>query len=581
MNDGLNQFGQDAHFTDRMLHALIGRWTSGISPYALALAGTDWLLHLTASPAKRHELADNIRNNSLRYSAWLAAMSGGGAPPPIIKPLPGDERFTATDWQVWPYYPVQQAFLLTEQWWRHATTDVRGMTPHHEDVVSFTARQLLDMVSPSNLPWMNPEVLNRTRKEGGLNLVRGFLNWQEDTMRQLAGQPPVGVEDFRVGHELAVTPGSVIHRNPLMELIQYAPTTGTVYREPVLICPSWIMKYYILDLRPENSLVRYLVERGHTVYMISWKNPGHGERHLGMEDYLRLGPLEAVDQVAAIHPEIPIHSVGYCLGGTLLSIAAATMARGGDQRLGSMTLLAAQVDFSEPGELDLFIDESQVTFLEDVMWADGYLDARKMAGAFQLLRSQDLFWSRLLHDYLLGERSPVFDLMAWNADTTRMPARMHSDYLRSLFLRNDLVEGRYEVDGQPVHLGDIKAPVFAVGTQKDHVAPWQSTYKVHRLLRTDVTFLLTSGGHNAGIVSPADHPRRTHQIIARKATDPWVPAERFAETAPVEAGSWWPVWERWLRDRSTSRRQPPPAIGVPGREPAELAPAPGTYVLES
>ncbi len=579
MSDNTTPGGRDPYLADRLVHALIGRWTGGISPYALALAGSDWLLHLGGSPGKQNELAENIRHNSLRYAAWLAATLGDSHPPPVIRPLPGDERFSAEEWQRWPFLPAHQGFLLAEQWWRHATTGVRGVTPHHEEVVSFMARQLLDAFSPSNFPWSNPEVLRRTHDEAGLNLLRGFQNWQEDVWRRLSGQPPVGVDAYQTGRELAITPGSVIHRNQLMELIQYAPATRTVYREPVLIVPSWIMKYYILDLQPRNSLVRYLVERGHTVYMISWKNPGRSERDMAMDDYRRLGPLDALDQVAAIHPEVPVHAMGYCLGGTLLTIAAAAMAREGDTRLGSMTLLAAQVDFSEPGELDLFVDDSQVTFLEDVMWTDGYLDADKMAGAFQLLRSQDLFWSRMLHDYLLGERSPVFDLLAWNADTTRMPARMHGEYLRSLFLRNDLVEGRYEVDGQPIHVADIQAPVFAMGTVKDHVAPWQSTYKIHRLVRTPVTYVLTSGGHNAGIVSPADHPRRTHQLIAREASDPWVPPERFREQAPEQQGSWWPVWEDWLR-RHSSRRQPPPAMGVPGREPGVLEPAPGSYVLE-
>jgi len=306
-----------------------------------------------------------------------------------------------------------------------------------------------------------------------MNFARGAANFREDWQRAVNGRKPVGTEAFRAGRDVAITPGKVVFRNPLIELIQYAPQTEKVYAEPVLIVPAWIMKYYILDLSPENSLVKYFVGKGHTVFIVSWKNPA-GEHHdLGMEDYRQLGVMAALDAVSAIVPKQPVHAVGYCIGGTLLAIAAAAMARDGDKRLKSLTLFAAQLDFTEADELMLFIDEAQVSFLEDMMSERGYLDTRQMAGAFQLLRSNDLVWSAMVQTYLKGERRPMIDLMAWNADATRMPFRMHSEYLRHLFLGNDLAESRYEAGGRAISLRDVRIPAFAISTIADHVAPWR------------------------------------------------------------------------------------------------------------
>ncbi|HNA05008.1 MAG TPA: alpha/beta fold hydrolase [Rhodocyclaceae bacterium] len=561
---------------DRGLHAALGRATSAISPSSLLLAYSDWLSHLALSPAKQMELVQKAYRKLHRYSLYVPH-SLSEKEPPCIDPLEQDRRFSHPEWRQWPFNLIYQSFLLTQQWWYNATTEIRGVSQHHEEVVTFVTRQLLDIFSPSNFPNTNPEVLRKTVETGGQNLFNGWSNFVTDWERARAGRPPVGTEAFEVGTNLAITPGRVVFRNRLIELVQYSPSTETVHAEPVLIVPAWIMKYYILDLQPHNSMIKYLVDQGHTVFCISWKNPDAGDRDRGMEDYLRMGLMDALEAVGAIVPQRKVHAVGYCLGGTLLSIGAAALARDNDERLASMTLFAAQTDFTEPGELALFIDESQVTFLEDMMFDIGYLAAGQMAGAFQLLRSNDLIWSRLVHEYLMGERAPMNDLMAWNADSTRMPYRMHSQYLRRLFLGNDLAEGRYRVGGKPVALSDLSLPIFCVGTTSDHVAPWRSVYKVHLLADTDITFALTTGGHNAGIVCPPGTPRRSYQILQRPAGGKYMDPDAYLGSAEHREGSWWPEWQAWLEGLSGGRVAPP-SLGAPDKGYNPLEAAPGTYV---
>ncbi len=564
---------------DKMVHSLISRFTLGISPAALMLAYLDWLVHFGISPAKQLELVQKALRKAVRFYVYAFRCASQPGTQPCIEPLPQDKRFSGEGWQRVPFNLMYQSFLLTQQWFHNATTGVDGVNRHHEDVVSFVTRQILDIFAPSNFILTNPEILRKTIESGGNNLFRGWLNLLEDWERSVIGKKPVGTEHFVVGKDLAVTPGKVIFRNRLIELIQYEPSTKTVFAEPVLIIPAWIMKYYILDLSPHNSLVKYLVDNGHTVFMISWKNPGPEDRDIGMGDYLELGIMEALRAVSGIIPNRKIHALGYCLGGTLLAIAAAAMARDGDDRLKSMTLLAAQTDFHEAGELMLFIDESQLAFLEDMMWDQGYLDTKQMAGAFQMLRSNDLIWSRMVHDYLLGEREPMFDLMAWNADATRMPYRMHSDYLSGLLLNNDLAEGRYLVKDRPVSLTDIRIPMFVVSTVRDHVAPWRSVYKINLLADTEVTFVLTSGGHNAGIVSEPGHPDRTYRIETRNEKDTYIDAESWAARTPEREGSWWTAWEAWLKKRS-GKKTPPPSLGASRKGYPPLDDAPGLYVMQ-
>ncbi len=562
---------------DRLREAAVARHTLGLSPESLMLAWFDWSMHLAAAPGKRLGLALSALESCIR--AWSEVPPGNwwAARAPSGEGIEfGDPRFSAPAWQRAPFRQSALNFLRMQRWWHEATHDVPGAMPHHEQVVSFVCRQWLDLLSPSNHPWSHPEVLRRTADEAGMNFWRGGLHGWQDVCRFLAGQPAAGLERFRVGREVAAAPGRVVLRNRLIELIQYTPTTSKVHAEPVLLVPAWIMKYYILDLSAENSLVKWLVSQGHTVFCISWRNVGEADRDLSLDDYRRLGVMAALDAVGRTFPKRKVHAAGYCLGGTLMAIAAAAMARAGDSRLASLTLLAAQTDFTEAGELQLFIDPSQVHMLDSMMWQRGYLAAEQMSGAFQMLRSNDLIASRVLHDYLMGERRPASDLMAWNADSTRMPHRMHSEYLHRLFLDNDLAAGRYCVEGHPVALQNIRVPIFAVGTERDHVAPWRSVYKIHQLIDTEVTFALTSGGHNAGIVNPPGLPGRHHRVSTRPADAIGIGPDEWLHGQAVRGGSWWPAWGRWLARHSSARRVPPPRAGAT----AALGDAPGLYVLE-
>jgi polyhydroxyalkanoate synthase len=576
LSDGGEKPRREPFPGDRAFHAMLARLTGGVSPVALALAYIDWASHLAAAPQRRLEAGrEALRNARELTETALHFFAPGQGPWALIKPQPQDRRFADPEWERPPFNLLAQAFLLNEAWWHNVTTGVRGAAPENQAIVEFSVRQLLDMLAPSNFAATNPEVLRKALQSGGENFVFGWQNWCSDLMHLLADGKPAENREFVVGKTVATSPGKVVFRNELIELIQYYPSTGKVHPEPILIVPAWIMKYYILDLSPHNSLVKYLTDAGFTVFMISWRNPGPGDRDIAFDDYRKLGVQAAVAVIGEIVPERQIHALGYCLGGTLLSIAAATMARDGDHSLKSVTLLAAQTDFTEAGELTLFINESQVAFLEDMMWERGVLDTTQMAGAFQLLRSNDLIWSRLTRDYLMGERAPLSDLMAWNADATRLPYRMHSEYLRKLFLNNDLAEGRYVVAGKPISLSDIRAPMFVVGTVRDHVAPWKSTYKINYQVDADVTFLLTSGGHNAGVVAPPGEAGHSYQVNTKKKDASYVGPDQWLKASPKIEGSWWPEWTKWLTAQSGEPCDPP-RMGV--ADGASLPDAPGDYV---
>ena len=577
---GVDKSSSDTAFQvlDRAAHAAMSHATLGLSPAALGAAFFDWWGHLAFSPGKQVDLAQRAIAGAADNLAFAAQSASGLPGDPCEHALPHDERFRAPDWLTFPFNVYAHNFLSIERWWEAATTHVRGVSQGHDDMANFTARQLLDTAAPSNFIGTNPEVLARTRAETGANLVRGYANLIADLTRARSGAPPRGTEAFKVGEKVAVTPGKVILRTRLAEIIQYAPATDRVRPEPIVIVPAWIMKYYILDLSPANSLVKFLTRQGFTVFMVSWKNPGAEDRDIGFDDYRTEGVLPAIKAATAITGARKVHAVGYCLGGTLLAITAAAMARDGDERLASLSLFAAQVDFTEAGEMMLFINESQVEFLEDMMWERGYLDSRQMAGAFQISRSNDMIWSRSIHDYLMGEPSFPIDIMAWNADATRMPFRMHSQYLRSLFLNNDLAEGRFEVDGQPVALPDIRLPLFAVSTERDHVAPWHSVFKLHLLTEAPITFVLTNGGHNAGILSEPGHPHRHFRMAVREHGETYNDPDKWLAEHESREGSWWPAWSTWLAARSGEPVEPPP-LGDAAAGFAAIEDAPGRYVF--
>jgi polyhydroxyalkanoate synthase len=562
----------------RHLLATLAQWTGGLSPQAFGGAWLNVLARLAVAPGRQAELARSALTKSLALARFSGAALAGEAPRTDGSPYAA--RFSDPAWSKFPFNLLAQSFLSASEWAREAVQRVPGASPAAENIVGFTVREGLELLAPDNWLPTNPQLIRQTVDESGRNLVRGLKHLAEDVGRAYKGLGPVGVEHYEVGRQVAATPGKVILRNRLMELIQYSPQTETVYAEPVLIVPAWIMKYYILDLSPKNSLVNYLTGLGHTVFMVSWKNPTAEDRDVSMDDYLTLGVGAALDAVTRVVPKRRVHGVGYCIGGTLLSIAAAGLAAQDDDRLATVTLFAAQTDFSEPGELSVFISPAQLAMLEAMMWKAGVLESRQMGGAFQMLRTYDLLWAPSIATYVKGERAGVNDLMSWNADGTRMAYRMHTDYLHQLYLNNDLAEGRYVANGEQVSLSDVTVPMFVVGTETDHVAPWRSVYKVGKLVRSaDYTFCLTSGGHNAGIISGPQHPKRRHRVHTSRAGARLLSPDRYLEKVEPQPGSWWPTWASWLEEHSSERKVAPPHMGAPKQRLKPLCAAPGTYVL--
>jgi len=497
---------------------------------------------------------------------------------PIIEPDSKDRRFKDEAWQRNAVFDfLKQSYLLSARWMQHAVSDVSGMDPHTARKLDFYTRQFVDALSPSNFLMTNPEVLKATIDSNGQNLVNGLGNLLEDLERG-KGKLRISMTDqnaFHVGKNLAITKGKVVYQNDLIQLIQYDPTTKDVYKTPLLVMPAWINKFYILDLQPENSLVKWLVDQGHTVFVISWVNPDEHLSKKSFDDYMAEGPLAALDAIEKATGETEITIAGYCLGGTLLSITLAWLhAKKQQHRVKSATYLTTMIDFAESGELSVFIDEEQLKMLENKMAETGYLEGSEMALTFNMLRANDLIWSFVVNNYLLGKDPFPFDLLYWNGDSTRMPAVMHSFYLRNMYQKNNLIQpGGLTIGGVPIDLRTITTPTYILSTREDHIAPWKSTYAATQIYKGDIRFVLAGSGHIAGAINPPAKNKYNHWVSHNhdfpKSPDKWLAG---AEEHP---GSWWPDWNKWQAKFAGPK--------VPARKPGDgklkpIEDAPGSYV---
>jgi len=545
-----------------------------LDPLNIGSAFMEMTARLMADPGKLVQAQMSLWHDYMRlWQATTNRMMGIEDSEPVIKPERGDRRFRDPAWEeneVFDY--IKQSYLLTANWLRATVNEVEGLDEHTAKKVDFYTRQFADAMAPSNFVMTNPEVLRTTLESGGENLVKGLENLIEDMER--GGISQTDHDAFEVGKNLAVTPGKVVYQNDLMQLIQYTPSTEQVYKTPLLIVPPWINKYYILDLRPKNSFVKWCVDQGFTVFMISWVNPDERLAKKTFENYMTEGPLTALDVVEEITGESQTNMIGYCLGGTLLACTLSYLAATDQaQRVKAPTFFTTMVDFSEAGELEVFIDEEQITALEEKMREKGYLEGSSMATTFNMLRANDLIWSFVINNYLLGKEPFPFDLLYWNSDSTRMPAQMHSFYLRRMYQENKLIEpGGLTLRDVPIDLGRIKQPAFALATKEDHIAPWKSGYALTRVTGGPVKFSLAASGHIAGVVNPPAAKKYHYWLNARNPKDP----ERWLANAVQHDGSWWPEWHKWIEQKSGTAKTEPREPGGGVYTPIEDAP--GSYV---
>ena len=545
-------------------------------PLALGTAFFELLGRMMADPARLLEAQMALWNDYLTLWQRTAERLMGQPAEPVVQPAPEDRRFRDREWSdnaVFDY--IKQSYLLTARFLQSAVREGGGLDDQAGRKVDFYTRQFVDAMAPSNYVLTNPEVLRATVETGGENLLNGLQNLLDDLDRG-KGRLAISMTDmaaFHLGENVGTTPGKVVYQNDLIQLIQYAPATKTVHRLPLLIIPPWINKFYILDLRPENSFIRWAVGQGHTVFVISWINP---DQHLGgksFADYMNEGPLAALDAMAAATGEKNANVIGYCLGGTLLSATLAYMTAKRDRRIKSATFFVTMVDFAEAGDLSVFIDEEQLTSLEERMAKKGYLEARDMHQTFNMLRANDLIWSFVVNNYLLGKQPLPFDLLYWNADSTRMPAAMHSFYLRRMYQENLLSKpGGITLGGVKIDLRKVKTPALILSTREDHIAPWRSTYAATQLYAGPVKFVLAASGHIAGVVNPPGG-RSKYGHWTNQANPP--SPDDWLAGATQHEGSWWPLWQEWVSryvGGKVQARQPG------GGKLKPIEDAPGSYV---
>src|SRR5438477_2105862 len=544
------------------------------NPMAVGAAFFEMTARMMSDPSRLVQAQLSFWNDYMTLWQRTAQRFLGGEAEPVIEAGAEDRRFRDHAWNdnaLFDY--IKQSYLLTARWLQGVVRDVAGLDERTARKIDFYARQFVDAIATSNFLVTNPEVLRATIESRGENLLNGLKNLLDDLERS-KGRLAIKMTDmeaFRIGENIAVTPGKVVFQNDLLQLIQYEPTTEKVKRRPLLIIPPWINKFYILDLRPGNSFIRWAVSQGHTVFVISWVNPDEHLAGKTFTDYMLEGPLTALEAIEQATGEREANVIGYCLGGTLLASTLAYMAVKRDERIKSATYLVTMVDFAEAGELSVFIDEEQLSALEERMNTKGYLEGREMATTFNMLRANDLIWSFVVNNYLLGKSPFPFDLLYWNADSTRMPAAMHSFYLRNMYQENLLVKpGGITLDGVPIDLRKIKTPSFLLSTREDHIAPWRSTYAATQIYRGPVKFVLSASGHIAGVVNP---PGGKYGHWENE-TNPPTPEEWLA-TATAHPDSWWPLWERWISQYAGGE--------VPARHPGDgklkpIEDAPGSYV---
>ncbi len=492
---------------------------------------------------------------------------------PVVEPEKGDKRFSAPDWQQNAVFDaLKQSYLLAATTLLKTARGIERLDEHQQHKLMFYLRQFLDAISPTNLMFTNPQVIHETISTGGQNMVKGMEHLLRDFK---SGQIKMTDTDaFAPGRNLALTPGQVIYRNKLIELIQYAPATEQVYTIPLLFIPPWINKYYILDMQPQNSFIKFLVDSGFTVFIISWKNPDASMEEITFEDYMTLGPLTALDVVKEITGSQKVNIVGYCIGGTLLAMVLSYLTALGDKTANSATFFVSLLDFREVGDTAVFIDEPQVTYIEGQMMERGYLDSRSMASMFNMMRANDLIWSNVVNNYLLGKEPPAFDLLYWNNDGTRMAREAHSFYLRNTYLENNLVKpGKIVLKDVPIDLKRIRQDIYAVGAQQDHIVPWKAAWQISQLGSGKVRFVLGGSGHIAGIINPPSKGKGAYWVSDKPAAS----ADEWLEGAKNQQGSWWTNWLEWLMPRSGELKEPP-SLGSKVHPP--ITPAPGTYVLE-